>query len=189
MDLDKFCDEYNFVYYIKWLALCGSELTCRKSLGGEGQVGGAYGEAVQKANLKFNGGSERPTGVAGKAFASKNTAMLRTTYKVDENKKLRVPPDATEEEKTAAQLAMDHGVLSSWAIFRDGSVYEFGSADRMNELPTEIISKIGGSVGVLRHVTKKVNQTIAVVNAFKMDGGSATEDKDRKNADPYPIGA
>jgi len=39
-------------------------------------------------------------------------------------------------------------VLSSWAIWRDGAVYEFGSKIHMAELPHELIDTIGGSSGV-----------------------------------------
>lgn len=57
-------------------------------------------------------------------------------------------PNATEAEKTAAELAKECGVQSAWAIWRDGAVYEFGSLKHMEELPHDVIAMIGGSTGM-----------------------------------------
>ena len=93
---------------------------------------------MKDAKLKFQGKSG--TGVAGKAFQARNTA-LKTSAGV-------APANASEQEREAAGFAKECGVVSSWAIFRDGAVYEFGTTSPMKELPEQLIESIGGSVGL-----------------------------------------
>ena len=149
MDLEMFCATNKFAYYIAYSPACGGELSCQSNLGGS--AWGKYGTEFQKKRIKFfykegngnkSGASEwRPTGVAGQCMASKKKLAL--------NKNAATPPkDASEEEKIAAELAKECGIVSSWAISRDGAVFEFGTDYAMNALPQELIDTIGGSMGV-----------------------------------------
>jgi hypothetical protein len=47
----------------------------------------------------------------------------------------------------------ERNVRGCFAIFRDGAVYEFGQAARMEGEPEQLIKSIGGSTGVLKAAT------------------------------------
>lgn len=135
MDLEQFCTDNKFCYYLVWYAGYGNELSCQVNLGG--RAWGAYAEKICEAKIKMHG--KKGIGLAGKTFLERDAVLQANAEQAEGD---------SEEEKQAAALAKECGVASSWAIFRDGAVYEFGSATKMDALPMEIIDKIGGSTGV-----------------------------------------
>jgi len=138
MDLAAFCKKHNYCYYLSWYAGYENELTCQPNLGG--QAWGEYGEKLRATRIKFSGKPESISGLAGRTFDAKDAVLSRSVTEVAQN--------ATEAEKTAAELAKECGVQSAWAIWRDGAVYEFGSLTPLEELPHSVIATIGGSLGL-----------------------------------------
>ena len=134
MDLEQYCKDNNFCYYIIWYCGAFKELSCQINLGGRAY--GPYGEKIMESRIKYKAGS----GLVGKAFEGKEAVLLENAQ--------AAKADASDAEKQAAEFAKECGVASSWAIFRDGAVFEFGTIAPMTELPHELIDKIGGSTGV-----------------------------------------
>jgi len=58
------------------------------------------------------------------------------------------------------------GVRGSFAIFRDGAVYEFGQASHMENEPEQLIKGIGGSTGVVS-AAKAVQAVVRLGNMAK----------------------
>ena len=164
MDLEDFCRSNGFSYYIAWYPGYAAELSCQENLGGH--VWGEYGEKMQKRRLKFKGEQGAPTGIAGRALANHDVAFSEHASAVTDS--------ASDAERTAAMLADECGVVSSWAIWRDGAVYEFGSPVPLSEPPYELIAKIGGSTGV----AAAAKAVIAVVKL-----GSLVKSKDAKGSE------
>jgi len=137
MDLDKFCKKHGYCSYIVWYAGYAKELSCQVNLGGS--AWGPYGEKVRDSQPAIKMGGSKGKGLAGRAFINRD-GVLHTNAQEAEGD--------SDEEKKAAEFAKECGIASSWAIFRDGAVYEFCSATKMDELPHEVIDTIGGSSGV-----------------------------------------
>lgn len=138
MDLPKWCAEHGFCYYLCWFPGYANELTCQVNMGGH--CWGEYGEKLQGKRIKFSGKEGKVTGLAGKTFFAKDAVLEKDMDECEAG--------ASEEERTAAELAKECGIASAWAIWRDGAVYEFGSKEKLETLPQPLIDTIGGSTGL-----------------------------------------
>jgi len=165
MDLEAFCTQHHFCYYIVWYAGYGQELSCTENLGG--RVWGKYAEEIRQKGIKLSGNvAKGPSGLAGKTYAAKDQGLNEHADAPDES--------AGDAEKLIQELAVKHHVKSAWAIFRDGAVYEFGSKEHMPELPNEIIAGIGGVTGVAA-AAKAVMATIRLGAMAKASKGKADQ--------------
>jgi len=74
-------------------------------------------------------------------------------FKSDQNHKVEFFDNVASSSDPRKDVLRERNVRGCLAIFRDGAVYEFGQAARMEGEPEQLIKSIGGSTGVLKAAT------------------------------------